>query len=118
MEFGESKREPYLSIVVPVYGSEDCLEALVAAIDEHMGAANLAYEVILVNDFSPDRSWRVIETICGSNPNVIGIDLRKNFGQDNAILTGLSLVVPSISIPGIITGIIALVAGVFILIGR
>src|SRR5262245_27324915 len=91
MEFGQTKRDPYLSIVVPVYGSEDCLEALVAAIDREMGSTGLTYEVILVNDGSPDRSWQVIETICDSNPNIIGVDLRRNFGQDNAILTGLGL---------------------------
>jgi undecaprenyl-phosphate 4-deoxy-4-formamido-L-arabinose transferase len=91
MEFGENKREPYLSIVVPVYRSQDCLEALVAAIDEEMRPTSLAYEIILVNDYSPDRSWHVIESICESNPNVIGVNLRRNFGQDNAILTGLSL---------------------------
>jgi undecaprenyl-phosphate 4-deoxy-4-formamido-L-arabinose transferase len=90
MEFGETKSEPYLSIVVPVYGSEDCLQALVAAIDREMGTA-APYEVILVNDCSPDRAWQVIEAICESNSNVIGVDLRRNFGQDNAILTGLGL---------------------------
>src|SRR5215470_14314966 len=91
MEFGQTKRDPYLSIVVPVYGSEDCLEALIAAIDGEMGSTGLSYEVVLVNDGSPDRSWQVIEAICDSNLNIIGVDLRRNFGQDNAILTGLGL---------------------------
>src|SRR5262250_96816 len=88
MEFGESKSELCLSIVVPVYGSEDCLEALVTAIDEEVSSGGLTYEVILVNDGSPDRAWQVIQSICESNLNVIGVDLRRNFGQDNAILTG------------------------------
>jgi len=91
MEFGQSKPEPYLSIVVPVYGSEDCLEALVTAIDESVVPTGLAYETVLVNDCSPDGSWRVIESLCETNPNVVGVDLRRNFGQDNAILTGLGL---------------------------
>lgn len=47
------------------------------------------YEVIFVNDFSPDNSWSIIESLCAVDSRVIGIDLRRNFGQDNAILTGL-----------------------------
>jgi len=81
-----------LSIVVPVYRSEDCLAALVAAIDEEIGRLGLRYEVILVNDGSPDRSWMVVESLCSTHSNVVGVDLRRNFGQDNAILTGLRLV--------------------------
>jgi len=50
-----------LSIVVPVYRSEDCLDALVAAIAEALTPAGCDYEVVLVNDFSPDNSWAVIE---------------------------------------------------------
>ena len=80
-----------LSIVVPVYRSEDCLEALIDAISEAFNPTNRHYEVVLVNDCSPDNSWGIIEAICRSNPRVIGIDLRRNFGQDNAIITGLRL---------------------------
>jgi undecaprenyl-phosphate 4-deoxy-4-formamido-L-arabinose transferase len=80
-----------LSIVVPVYRSEDCLEALVATIARELNPHGLRYEVILVNDGSPDQSWLVVESLCRSNPNVVGVDLRRNFGQDNAILTGLRL---------------------------
>src|SRR5262245_13511750 len=83
--------QPDLSIVVPVYRSEDCLEALIAAIGEALEPAGRDYEVVLVNDYSPDHSWPVIESICRSNPNVVGVDLRRNFGQDNAIMTGLRL---------------------------
>jgi glycosyltransferase involved in cell wall biosynthesis len=80
-----------LSIVIPVYRSEDCLEPLVAAIAEALTPTGRDYEVVLVNDFSPDNSWAVIESICARNRNVIGVDLRRNFGQDNAIMTGLRL---------------------------
>lgn len=82
-------QRPTLSVVVPVYRSEECLQALVAAIEASLGAAGVSFELILVNDFSPDGSWRVIESLCRSRPNIVGIDLRKNFGQDNALMTGL-----------------------------
>jgi undecaprenyl-phosphate 4-deoxy-4-formamido-L-arabinose transferase len=78
-----------LSIVVPVYRSADCLEALIAAISAVLGPLSISYEVVLVNDYSPDESWTVIEQLCHSHANVVGIDLRRNFGQDNAILTGI-----------------------------
>jgi undecaprenyl-phosphate 4-deoxy-4-formamido-L-arabinose transferase len=79
-----------LSIVVPVYGSQDCLEALVSAIAEALVPGGWDYEVILVNDGSTDRSWEVIASLCRAYPQqVVGVDLRRNFGQDNAILTGI-----------------------------
>lgn len=80
-----------LSIVVPVYRSEDCLEALIAAIAEALDPTGRDYEVLLINDGSPDNSWGAIEAICRNNSNVVGVDLRRNFGQDNAIITGLRL---------------------------
>jgi undecaprenyl-phosphate 4-deoxy-4-formamido-L-arabinose transferase len=80
-----------LSIVVPVYRSEDCLEALIAAIAEALDPTGRDYEVLLINDGSPDNSWGVIEAICRNHSNVIGVDLRRNFGQDNALITGLRL---------------------------
>ena len=91
MHTADHALQPDLSIVVPVYRSEDCLEALIEAVAEALNPTNRDYEVVLVNDCSPDNSWAVIEVICRSNPQVVGIDLRRNFGQDNAIITGLRL---------------------------
>lgn len=92
MRSGDESFQPDLTIVVPVYRSEQCLPALIAAIDDALIPTGRAYEVVLVNDFSPDNSWAVIESLCQTHPNVVGVDLRKNFGQDNAIITGLRLV--------------------------
>ena len=83
--------EPQLSIVVPVYRSRDCLEPLVLAIEQAMSHASGAFEIILVNDNSPDDSWSRIEQLSHAHPSIIGVDLRKNFGQDSAILTGLGI---------------------------
>lgn len=77
------------SIVVPAYRSEGCLEALADAIDTTLGPLGWRYEVVLVNDGSPDRTWDVIESLCRTRKPYVGIDLRRNFGQDNAIMTGL-----------------------------
>lgn len=88
----EVTERPDLSIVVPVYRSEDCLVALYDAVGRELAAAGISFELILVNDCSPDGSWGVIESLCRVDRRVVGVDLRRNFGQDNAILTGLRLV--------------------------
>jgi undecaprenyl-phosphate 4-deoxy-4-formamido-L-arabinose transferase len=86
---GQPVEQPDLSLVIPVYGSENCLPLLTEAIAKALAQAQLTYEVILVNDCSPDQSWKVIEALCQAHPHIRGIDLRRNFGQDNAIITGL-----------------------------
>lgn len=58
-------------------------------IENALNSIAATYEVIFVNDFSPDNSWNIIESLCAVDGRVVGIDLRRNFGQDNAILTGL-----------------------------
>ena len=78
-----------ISVVVPVYRSEDCLPALEAAVDTAMRQAGFSYELLLIDDASPDRSWAAIKELAQKNPAVKGLRHRRNFGQDNAIMTGL-----------------------------
>ncbi|MBF0341201.1 MAG: glycosyltransferase family 2 protein [Magnetococcales bacterium] len=80
-----------LSIVIPVYQSEACLEPLVARIQQVLLPAGISFEIILVNDGSRDGSWRVIEALCARHAHVVGVRHRRNFGQDNAIMTGFRL---------------------------
>jgi undecaprenyl-phosphate 4-deoxy-4-formamido-L-arabinose transferase len=51
--------------------------------------AGLSYELVLINDASPDRSWQVIKDLAKKNPALKGFSHRRNYGQDNAIMTGL-----------------------------
>jgi undecaprenyl-phosphate 4-deoxy-4-formamido-L-arabinose transferase len=62
---------------------------LEAAVDETLRAAGLKYELLLVDDASGDGSWSVINALARKNSAVKGISHRRNFGQDNAIMTGL-----------------------------
>lgn len=78
-----------LSVVVPVYRSAECLPELVSRIQQELGARFERYELILVNDHSPDRSWEAIVQLSDEYDFVIGVNLRKNVGQDNAIMAGL-----------------------------
>jgi glycosyltransferase involved in cell wall biosynthesis len=80
-----------LSIVVPVYRSAECLPELARRIGEEAARAFQSYELILVNDDSPDSSWEVIQRLASEHNFVTGVSLRKNAGQDNAIMAGLNL---------------------------
>ena len=83
--------EQGLSIVIPVYGSEQTLAPLCGQIAEVMSEKmpSLAYEIILVNDCSPDGVARVIEALKERLPQMRCITLLRNFGQHNALLAGI-----------------------------
>lgn len=79
-----------LSVVSPVYHGENMLEELVARISKAVAPLTSDYEIILVNDGSPDASWEGIKTLCARDTKVKGINLAHNFGQPYAITAGLS----------------------------
>ena len=75
--------------MVPVYRSADCLPDLATCVQRAVSSRFTRYELILVNDNSPDASWDVISSLVRQHPFVVGVNLRKNVGQDNAIMAGL-----------------------------
>lgn len=77
-----------ISVVIPVYNSEECVAELSRQVTDSLKDFN--WELILVNDCSPDKSWEEIKKVATRNKNIIGINLRKNSGQDLAILAGLN----------------------------
>lgn len=80
---------PLLSIVSPVYQTEKIVPELVRQIETNVSKITSDYEIILVEDGSPDNSWGAIKQICQSNKKVKGIKLSRNFGQHYAITAGL-----------------------------
>ena len=78
-----------VSIIVPVYGSAGCIEELVRRVSEAFAVSGYAYEILLVNDGSLDDSWARIRDAAAQNRAVRGINLRRNFGQDNALMAGI-----------------------------
>lgn len=78
-----------LSIVIPCYKSELFLENTIKEIEKEL--KNDAYEIILVDDSSPDGTYDVIKKICSENAKVKGITLSKNFGQHAALMAGFSI---------------------------
>ena len=83
------KSTPHISIVSPVYRGEKMVAELVRRNVESVSSITDDYEIILVNDASPDNSWNEIVKQCAANPKVKGINLSRNFGQHYAITAGL-----------------------------
>lgn len=82
---------PGISVVVPVYRGAATLEALTRRLGQVLPQLADAYELILVNDGSPDKSWQVIEQLSREFPWVVGVRLMRNYGQHNATLCGVRL---------------------------
>ncbi len=78
-----------LSFVIPCYGSETTIEIVVKELIETLAKRpEYDYEIILVNDCSPDNVWEPICTLALHNPHIFGISLAKNFGQPSALMAG------------------------------
>jgi undecaprenyl-phosphate 4-deoxy-4-formamido-L-arabinose transferase len=90
----ESVQENVLSvsIVIPVYNSAQILPNLVKKVSAAMCDIRLEddFEIILVNDASPDDSWLIICQLAKQHNFIKGICLRRNFGQHNATMAGLN----------------------------
>ena len=76
-------------MVVPVYRSEATLEELTRRLLAVLPALSPNFELLLVNDGSPDNSWALVERLAAEFPFVRGINLMRNYGQHNAILCGI-----------------------------
>lgn len=79
-----------ISFVIPCYRSERTIETVVAEIRETVSARaqDFDYEVVLVNDCSPDNVWQVIQKLAAADPKIKGVCLAKNFGQHCALMAG------------------------------
>ncbi len=77
-----------LSIVSPCYGAPTLLRQLVKEITEVVKPLTESYEIILVEDYSPDNSRDIIREICAEDQHVKGIFLSRNFGQQSALNAG------------------------------
>ena len=78
-----------VSFVIPCYRSALTIGKVVNEIQDTMNAMeNYSYEIILVNDCSPDDTFEVISKLCEENINICGVNLAKNFGQHAALMAG------------------------------
>ncbi len=79
----------YISFVIPCYRSENTIEIVISELIATITNGGISdYEIILVNDCSPDDVWKVIQHLSEKNPKIKGISLSRNFGQHAALMAG------------------------------
>lgn len=83
----------HISIVSPVFKAEKILPELVERIESSVNKITNDYEIILVEDGSPDNSWEVIEQLSKNHDKLKGYKFSRNFGQHIAITAGLDVAV-------------------------
>ena len=79
-----------LSVVIPVYNAADCLDELFERLTAVLEDVCPDYEIILVDDASPDESWKVMKALREREPRIRLIQHMRNFGQHKAILCGMA----------------------------
>ena len=80
-----------ISFILPCYGSEKTLEAVVNEIRSVVGQKKeYDYEIVAVNDCSPDGVWEVIKKLAAEDSKVKGIDFAKNRNRPGAVMAGLA----------------------------
>ncbi len=81
-----------ISVVIPLFNEEESLPELCSWIDKVMKENNFSYEVLLMDDGSKDKSWKVIEKLSSENPNLKGTKFRRNYGKSAALNVAFSKV--------------------------
>ncbi|MDQ7047612.1 MAG: glycosyltransferase family 2 protein [Sulfurovum sp.] len=79
----------HISIVTPVYGCSTCLDKLYERLVATLTQITEDFEIIMVNDSSPDTAWKIIKELAEKDNRVKGINFSRNFGQHRAITAGL-----------------------------
>ena len=91
MEFNHDSMKRKLSFVIPCYRSAATIGLVVAEITKTVTKrSDFDYEIILINDGSPDNTFGVIKELCKNNSKIKGICLSKNYGQAPATLAGFA----------------------------
>lgn len=83
-------RRPLISVVTPVYCAEKILPELARRLVGSLSKITRDFEIILVNDASPQNDWEVIRVLAKKERRIRGICLSRNFGQHHAITAGLA----------------------------
>jgi glycosyltransferase involved in cell wall biosynthesis len=81
---------PTLSIVLPAYCEAEHLENTLRAVHAQADRLGVPFEIVVVDDGSPDRTWAVLEQAADEMPVLRCLSFSRNFGKENAILAGLA----------------------------
>lgn len=80
---------PLISIVIPVYKAENCLDELYSRLKTTLQSISPNFEIVMVEDCGGDGSWAIIERLALADSRVRGIQFSRNFGQHYGITAGL-----------------------------
>lgn len=78
-----------ISIIIPVYNSEKTIRKVCEKIIKVIGDSNIDYEIILIDDYSIDKSYEIMKSLNKQYEHITCIKLKHNYGQQNALLCGL-----------------------------
>jgi polyisoprenyl-phosphate glycosyltransferase len=84
-----STMPPALSLAVPMYNEEECLDVLFARVEKALDATGLDYEIVCVNDGSRDGTLAGLLRHRARNPRIVVVDLSRNFGKDIALTAAI-----------------------------
>ncbi|RUM49073.1 MAG: glycosyltransferase [Hydrogenothermus sp.] len=87
----EKNKKVELSLVIPIYNEEENLPILYEKLKTVLEKLGKSYEIIFVNDGSTDKSWEIIKQLAEKDPNVIGVNFRRNYGQTAAMSAGFDV---------------------------
>ena len=79
-----------ISVVLPCYKPAYFIPELYTKLKKTLLSLDISYEIIFIDDASPDNDWNKIQTISQQDSHIIGIQLSRNFGQHSAIYAGLT----------------------------
>lgn len=82
----------HISIIIPCYRSADYIAETVREIRESFANTIYRYQIILVNDGSPDNTWDIISELCADDRHIVGINLAENAGQSQAKQAAISFI--------------------------
>ena len=80
----------YISVILPIYGCIDSLNELYIRLVDILPKITDRFEIIMVNDRSPDNPWSFIKELSNRDSRVKGVNLSKNVGQHRAISAGVN----------------------------
>src|SRR5437867_3268437 len=81
--------QPLLSVIIPVFREGPQLSSFLTALRSSLSQCNLLYELVLVDDGSPDNTWRVLTAEAESCQAIRALRLSRNFGKESALCAGM-----------------------------
>ncbi len=79
-----------LSVILPAYKEEQMIDEVVERVGKILKSADIAYELVFIDDGSGDRTWEKIEAAALRDSHVSGVHFSRNFGKESAIFAGLA----------------------------